>query len=493
MDTEAGMDLRQKVAEGVFWSAIANWGGQFVSFCIFLVLSRLLEPEVFGLVALAYVFLALMEIVLDQGFSHAIVQRANLEFEHLDTALWTSVLIGGVLTVGAIAASGLIGTFFQEPRLSPVIRWLSLSFLFASMSSVQEAILQRKLAFKSLAIRRLCATTIGGIVGVTMAISGFAIWSLVTQRLATDLVGAVVLWRLSGWRPGFRFSGRHFLDLFTFGISMVGSKFVDFLNRRADVFLIGFHLGATAVGYYTIAYRLLPVMLSLLTAVITTVAFPTLSRLQHEPARTRRIFYAATQLTGLIAFPAFLGISILAPELVTVLFGPTWAPSIPVMQILAFIGILHSVQYFNGSVLMAAGKPAWRLAFMALTAISNVTAFVLVVRWGIEAVAAAYVVVGYLFFPLSLLMVRRVIQIDLRLYFRQYVAPLISSLAMGAVVLGMRFFLSHKLQPHLALSAYIVAGILTYLLVIQLTAPSLSQQILELGRLMLPELKLRKA
>ena len=205
-----------------------------------------------------------------------------------------------------------------------------------------------------------------------------------------------------------------------------------------------------------------------------------------------RIFYAATQLTSLIAFPAFLGISVLAPELVLALFGSKWARSVPVMQILAFIGLLHSVQYFNGSVLMAIGKPAWRLAFMLLTAILSVTAFALVVPWGIEAIAAAYVVVGYLLFPLYLLMVRRLLRIDVKAYLRQYVAPLVGSTIMIAVVLGLKYLLSNKLDLYSALFIYVLGGILAYLLVIQLIAPSLSRQVLELGRLVLPNLKLRR-
>ena len=169
------MNLREKAAKGVLWSAIQNWGMEGISFLTFIALSRLLVPEAFGLVALASVFTALAQVFLDQGFGAAIVQRADLEREHLDTAFWISVLTGILLTVGGIAASGLLAAFFGEPRLAPVLRWLSLSFIFGALSSTQMAILRRKLAFKSLAARSLAATTVGGFVGVSMAFAGFGV------------------------------------------------------------------------------------------------------------------------------------------------------------------------------------------------------------------------------------------------------------------------------------------------------------------------------
>jgi PST family polysaccharide transporter len=297
---------------------------------------------------------------------------------------------------------------------------------------------------------------------------------------------------VSDWRPGLNFSKKHFKELFAFGLNIVGIKILEFFNRRSDHLLIGYFLGPVMLGYYTIAYRLLLVMIQLLTGITTSVAFPAFSRLQNEPEKMRRAFYKAIQFTSLIAFPAFIGISAIAPELVLALFGPTWAPSVPVMQILALIGVLHSVSLFNATVLKATGKPSWHLGITLITSIATVIGFLLVVGWGIVALAAAYVVVGFLFSPISLLAVRNRIQIDFRTYFRQYVAPLTSSLAMVAIVLGLKYVLSAGLDVRWQLFIYVLTGALTYILVIQLTARSISRQVLDLIRLALPNLKLGK-
>lgn len=481
------MSLRQKAVQGVLWSVIQRWGREAISFVILVALSRLLSPQAFGLVALALVFTDIVQIFLDQGFSAAIIQREELEEGHLDTAFWISVVSGVLLTVGAIAASGLVAALFGEPRLGPVVKWLSIGFILHALSGTQMAILRRDLAFKSLAIRSMTAKVVGGTVGVSMAFAGYGVWSLVAQRLTGGLAGIIVLWRASDWRPGLKVSKRHYKDLFAFGVSIVGHNLLKTTVRRSDDLLIGYFLGPTLLGFYTVGYRLLLVVIRLVTGIINAVAFPTFSRLQHNPERMRRAFFKVTQYTSLLAFPVFLGLAVLAPEVVPAVFGEKWAQSVPVLQVLAFIGILQSVMAFNGSVIRASGKPAWEVGIMLLTSIGSVIGFLIAVRWGIVAVAASFVIVGYLIAPVSYLAVRKLIKFDFWTYARQFVAPLAASAIMVAVVAALRSVLETQgLNSYLTLSIYVTVGGLTYLLVIGLTARSLWRQVWDLAILALP-------
>src|SRR5215207_3662826 len=123
------MSLRQKAAKGVFWSVIQKWGRAAISTLTFVVLSRLLAPQAFGLVALATAFTVFIALFLDQGFGAAIVQRETLDPEHLDTAFWLNVLTSILMTGGLIAVSGLLGVLFDEPGLGSVLRWLSITLI----------------------------------------------------------------------------------------------------------------------------------------------------------------------------------------------------------------------------------------------------------------------------------------------------------------------------------------------------------------------------
>lgn len=489
------MTLRERAAHGVLWSVIQRWGTEAISFLILLTLSRLLAPEAFGIVALAFVFTAILDIFLDQGFTAAIVQRDDLEPEHLDTAFWTTVLIGLLLTGAGIAASGLLADVFDEPQLAPVLRWLSLVILFSALSSTQMALLQRTMSFKRLAARSMTAKMVGGIVGVSLALAGWGVWSLVAQKLTAGVAAIIVLWGASDWRPGLKVSTKHYRELFSFGIAIAANNILKVLVKRADDLLIGYFLGSTLLGYYSIGHRLMLVMSKLVTGIINAVAFPAFSRLQQNPERLRRAYYKVTQYTSLIAFPVFVGMIPLAPEFVLTLFGDQWAPSIPVVRVLALLGILHSLLAFNGSVLRACGKPSWELGIMLLNAACSIIGALLAVRWGIVAVGASFVISGYLLAPVSFAAARRLIRVEFNTYLRMLLAPAFASIVMVAAVVGLNQFLQHQGLGNVTvrLVVCIAAGGLAYSLCIAVVARSLSRQVLELARLVTPRGKLKTA
>jgi PST family polysaccharide transporter len=343
-----------------------------------------------------------------------------------------------------------------------------------------------KKSMQSIAIQSLIAATVGGVVGVGLATTGFGLWSLVGQTITTNAVRAFLLWIVCGWRPGFNVSIKHCKELLSFGINIIGTEVVGFLNYRADYLLIGYFLGPIALGYYNVASKLLTIMTQLLTGTTTQVALPTFSQIQKETERLRRAFYTATELTSLIAFPAFLGIAAITPELVPALFGDHWYPSIPVMRVLVFIGVLNSVFYFNGTVLKAIGKPFWVLCLRTMNAVASIAAITIAVRWGIEAVAAAFVIRGYLLAPIPLLIVRKFIGINLVTYLKKFLAPLVGCIIMILGVLGGKKLLYTIQDIHLLVISEVLFGSLIYILTIFLISPALFRRALDTIRLAVP-------
>jgi O-antigen/teichoic acid export membrane protein len=476
------MSLKQKAITSTIWSICQSWGTQFISLIVFSLLARLINPENFGLIALASTFLAFINIFLDQGFSTAIIQRKELEEEHLNTAFWTNIGIAGLMTLITIVLAGEVANFFNQPNLTPVIRWLSLSFLIGSLNSVQTAIFQRKLDFKPLAIRSLIATLTGGVVGISMALMGCGVWSLVGQQLTNGLMQAIVIWWASNWRPKLSFSQRHFRDLFSFGINIIGINILNFLVTRSDNLLIGYFLGPVALGYYDLAYRLLMVVTGLFVGVISPTAMPIFSSIQEDLPRLRNTLYNLVELSNTIAFPVFLGMSALAPELIVVIFGKHWEASIPVMQVLNIIGILYAGFYFNGPLIMAIGKPNWKLGLDVIRTICYVIAFMIAVKWGIVAVAASYVITAYLLAFATIWVMKNLIQIDIPTYLRQYVVPLASSLIMVFAISGIKYFINNNflITNTFLLITCILVGVIVYPLSIRLIDPDLFQKIMKI-------------
>ncbi|MBG1269253.1 lipopolysaccharide biosynthesis protein [Nostoc sp. WHI] len=484
-------NLRQKAVKSVIWTAIESGGRQAISLVVFFILARLLSPETFGLIALAYIFIEFVQIFVDQGFSVAIIQRQEIDAEHLDSAFWTTLGISILLTMLSIAGAGLAADFFKQPQLIPIIQCLSISFAFSGLSSVQQAVLERRFAFRSLAIRSLLAVIIGGIVGVVMAFLHFGVWSLVGQQLSSSLVQVLVLWRVSDWRPGFKFSVIHAKELFAFGINIFAFNIINFFNRRSDSFLIGYFLGLVALGYYSIAYKLLQVMMQVLITTTTKVALPIFSRLQGEPERLLSAFYSATQFTSLIVFPVFLCVPVLAPEFIKVFFGEQWVQSIPVLQVLSLIGPIHLIFFYNNSVIMAMGKPSWRLWIQIINTVTNVVGFALVVKFGIVAVASAYVVRGYLILPISLLAINKLVKIDLTNYLRLYIVPLVASAAMFGTILATKYFLETFIESWMLLAISLLFGISTYIFILSVISPKLFRRLLDLAESLNTKIKKR--
>jgi O-antigen/teichoic acid export membrane protein len=483
------MNIQQKAIKAGMWSAIQNSGSQVGSAIVFLLLARLLKPADFGLAALASVFLAFMEILLRQGFAQALIQKQKLAPEDINTAFWTNLGIGTSLTAISWFLAPLVAIFFKQPQLTPIVQTLSALFTIASLSNVQQALLERKFAFKAIAIRSLVGTTIGGIVGIVLAVRGFAVWSLVYQQLTAETLGAIVLWKASDWRPQWQYSIESLRSLSSFGISILGFSFLDFLNKRADDFLIGYFLGAVALGYYTIAYRILTVMTQLLIQTTSSVAMPTFSRLQEDREMLRRAFYKATQLTSLVAFPAFLGTLVLAPELIRVAFGEKWLASVPVMQMLSLVGMLRTVAYFKGSVFMAMGKPAWRLWLGLLGTGLNLVAFSIAVRWGIVAVATAYFISGCIVVPIGQWAIMKLLEISVLDYVRQFIAPLLGSAIMAIAIVLTKQLLGTYLNPLILLATCWGVALLAYGLTLRFGAPQLWKTLWELGSLALSRSK----
>lgn len=473
------MSIREKAIQGVLWSALQNWGSQVGSLLVFFLLARLLTPEAFGLVAMANIFLAFMQIFLQQGFAQSLIQRQDLEPDHIDTAFWTNLAIGACLTGFGLIAAGWVAAQFQQPQLVPILQVLSLLFLITACGNVQQALLERAFNFRATATRALAATLVGGVAGIGLALTGFGVWSLVGQQVIQELIGTLVLWQASDWRPRFKVSLPHFWQLFHFGMPILGFNFLNFLNSRADDLLIGYFLGAAPLGYYSIAYRILGVMQQLLVQTSQQIALPTFSRLQSDLEQFRQAFYTATQLTSLIAFPAFLGVLALAPELVVMLFGEQWIPSIPVLQVLSLAGIFQSISFFKSSVFMAMGKPSWSLWLSLLTVVLNLIGFSIAVRWGIVAVAAAFVIRGYLVFPIGQWAVSRLIHVPVLTYIKQFTAPLVSAIMMtGFVVFIKNWLLGITSAYILVVSISALLGALLYIGLIRFSSPALFDKLL---------------
>ncbi len=480
--------LQRQVARGMTWTLIDTWGTQLLGLVVFILLARLVEPADFGLVAFAALFVAFAQLLVDQGLGDAVVQRPTLTRRQLDTAFWASVLTGLIITVAVVVLAIPIAALFGDQRLEPIIQVLSITFVVTALSSIQMGLLRREMAFRSLAIRKLTAIALSGVVGVGMALAGFGAWSLVGQQVVNAIVSVVMLWAVTPWRPSFEFSRQDFRELFGFGIRVVGGDVLNFISRNTDTLLIGAFLGKLALGFYYVGYQILDTSQSLLINAARRLIFPTFSRLQHDPERIRRAYSRMNRASSALTLPGYVGLALVAQEATVAFFGNTWTDSGPVAAVLFLIGPVLTVQAFSGALFNAVGHPEVTLRFRLVTAITNVIGFliaVLVFR-DILAVAAAFVLRGYLLLPLNLVWMRNYAGIPIREHLFELRGVAAATGVMAVAVVLVKLALLGHVHSAVLLVVEVVVGVVVFGVALLLVERSLVADIVGLGGQAIP-------
>ncbi len=314
--------------------------------------------------------------------------------------------------------------------------------------------------------------------GIGLALAGTGVWSLVGQSLSASVVGAVILWKIEPWRPRFLFSVDMARGLLGFGWNVVASKFAGFLNRRGDDLVIGSLLGSTALGYYTVAYRVVLALTSVVLGTVSSVAFPVFAKVRSEGKHFAGAYSLAVFTTGCVAFPAFLVVGLHSREIVLLAFSEKWLSSVPVLQVLSIIGLFQGVTYPADAALLAQGKPSVVLRLKLLNAALNFLGFVVAVRWGIVAVAAAFVIRAAVMSPIQMVVLGRVAGLAASGYLQAVAAPFGATVVMAAVMVLVKNWFDPSLQPVLRLVVPVGIGLVVYSSTLFLCAPAATRQAL---------------
>jgi polysaccharide transporter, PST family len=427
--------LGAKARKAAVWAVLDRWVTRALTAVIFIILARLLTPEEFGIVALALVIRNFLGVFIDQGFSEAIIQMPELARPYANTAFWTAIATGLLLTLVTIGTAPFVARdILANAAVAPLLRVLAVSLLLTALSSTQSALLQRDLAFKELAIRRIVAQFVAGIAGVVAAFLGAGAWSIVLQTVLQGGIGAAILWRYSDWRPALEFHAATFRLLAVFGVSMVGIDILNVVQQQGDNFLVGRSLGAAALGIYALAFRFYFVIVDITMSSMSSVALSTFARVQRDLFATRRVFLSGTRLTTLVALPFFAGMAIVAPEMISVLVGDKWDAAAPVLRALCPSGLILCLTYLDRSLIVALGRPRLALGVTAVGVALRLIGYVMGVQFGVVGVAVGLSVASIVFWPCRLMVLRRLTGVSLVRYSRQLRSAAVCS---GVMVLAL--------------------------------------------------------
>jgi O-antigen/teichoic acid export membrane protein len=393
--------IGERVASGAFWSVAGQAGRQAALIAAQLLLARLLTPRDFGLVAAILVFSNFALVLAEQGFGAALIQRREVEERHRSSIFWVNVGLGAALTALFLAGAPLIARFYGEPALVPLVRGLSPLFLLHSLGVLHTTLLSRALDFKRVARAEVTGAWAGAAAAVALAAAGAGPWAVVAQSLAGAAAGAAALWSLSSWRPRFLFDGAAVRELAAFSTNHFIGNVANYWVRNVDNVLIGRVLGAAPLGVYSRAYAVMLFPLTRVTRVLARVMLPSFSLLQGEPARVKGLFLRMTRVIALVTFPMMLGVAACAPDFVAAVFGPRWGGMVPVLRVLALVGMVQSVTSVMSNLYLSQNRTGLRLKVLLPMQALEVAAIVYGLRHGILGVAVCYAAASLLTAPVN--------------------------------------------------------------------------------------------
>ncbi|RKS80735.1 PST family polysaccharide transporter [Motilibacter peucedani] len=459
-------DFSGHVRRGVQWAAIDQVFQQVFRIALTVVLTRLTAPSEFGLISLGFLVTAAASWITDLGLGPALVQRTDLTRAHVRTAISATFAFGLLLAGATCALAVPAGELFDQRRLPLVLVVLSVNFPLKGLLGIPRDMIRRELRFREFALGAGIGVVGSAALAVCLAVAGAGVWALVAYSVGESAIVLVAYGVIAGrlglvdWRPGFDRAALR--DLMGFGASVSAFKLVYYLQTSIDNFLVGKFLGATDLGYYSTAYRVMLYPIQRVADVIATVAMPAFSSVQDDVRLLREGFLRGQQAICLVCFPASVGISVSAPLLIPLLLGDAWSPAVTTVQILALSGPRLAVNRLSGSVFQAVGRPQLDLVLGSIALAVFTVGFVCAIPFGITGMAVAYTVVGALWVPLPQWKIAEILEMS---FWRtvQGLWPIATATAVMAGAAELVLQLTEDRVPDwVALAAVIAAGAVAY-------------------------------
>lgn len=341
--------------QGTMWRYASYFGGKLMVFLSTLILARLLSVEDFGVVGYALASIAFLDIASDLGMAEAVVYHKENNRTN-STAFWVSLSIGFFLFGLSWLIAPFLAIYFQDERVIPVFRAITLTFPITALGSTHDALLRKQLAFGKTALPEFLRALTKGLISVSLAFAGYGAWSLVWGQVGGTFVASIILWLITPWRPTLEFDFLKAKSLISYGMKYIGTDVLSVLLLNLDYLLIGRYLGAAALGIYVLAYRVPELLILQFARILSKVTFPIYTQMRDLPDGIARAFGKATGYVSLLTVPMGLGLLIVARPFTLIFLTDKWESAIPVMQGIAIYCLFLSLIHNTSAVYKAIGK-----------------------------------------------------------------------------------------------------------------------------------------
>lgn len=374
-------ELKYKSIKGFGWQLAQKMTGQIMSFVVSVILTRILLPEEYGIVAMAGMVLSFVGLFGVIGLQVSLIQKKDVDEEDLSTIFYAGFVMSAILYTIVYFIAPFAAAAFNQPLVCDIMRVSGLTLLIGAFGTVQNAIITRHLDFKFFFWASLLGGLLSSTVAIYMAYNGYGVWSLVAQSIISSILNTLVLFYIVRWYPKLLFSWNKFKTMFSFAWKQMMASTIATIAEQSRGYVIGLRYTASDLAFYNRGDGLPGIVYNQINSTIQGVLFPVLSRLQDDKAAIKNGLSRSMKISSFLLFPSLLGLAAVSDKLVIILYTETWLPAVPFMQLVCIIYCFSLIGGANTQAITAMGRSdivlKWEMAKRpVMLGILCITAFI---------------------------------------------------------------------------------------------------------------------
>ena len=447
------------------WTMVDRFGQQIIQLIISLIFVRLLSPSEFGLLALVGVYVALSYVLVESGFTQALIRKQDANETDYNTVFYFNIFISFLLYLILFVTVPFIAKYFNQPLLIPIGRTVFLAIIFNAFCLVPMTKLTKRLDLKTIAKINIISIILSGSFGLIVAFMHYGVWALVTQQVLFNLFRAIAFQIFEKWKPQRIFSFSVIQNFWKFSLNLLGSQILNVLFNNLYLLLLGIYYPIKEVGYYTQANKLSETFNFTFQSILTSSTYPLFAKIQNDDDRFRRIFREISKKTSMITFPIIIVLIIAAKPFIFVLLTQKFLPAVPYFQLLCLASLFSPLYALNISALNSRGKSKITFRIEVFKKISIVLSVIICFKFGFIVMLWGYVTACIFSFLISTVYLKR----DLNHFFKHQFLDFIGCILIGVASAFCAYILSSFISNNrVLLATQIITSAILYILSIKL-------------------------
>lgn len=455
----AGSETKTKVLNGLFWKVMENGGSQGIQFLVSVILARLLSPEEYGVVAIITIFITIANVLVQNGFSTALIQKQNVDDADFSSVFFFNLITSAVIYVCLFAGAPWIAAFYHNEEMTAVIRVLSIILFPGGVTSIQNAYISRKLEFKGLFLATLGAAVVSGGVSIAMAFGGMGVWALAWQQITYYFSLMIILFVTVSWRPKLLFAFDRIRVMFSFGWKLLCASLIDTIFNNLHGLIMGKIYNEEVLGYYNRGDQFPKLIVNNLSAAIQSVMLPVLAASQNDLARVKSMLRRSIVTSSYLVLPMMAGMIAVADSLVLALLGEKWMFCVPFLRIMCVAYSFWPIHIANLQALNAVGRSDIFLKLEVIKKAVGLAVLVIGIRYSAIVLVALKAVADFICTFINAWPNKKLLNYSIGEQWIDILPSIVVSCLMGILV----YLVQHVIAAGwLCLFVQIVAGIVVY-------------------------------